>query len=232
MMQSNALGSLRFFTALLMLTVVMCMPLGVSAWAQNHDGHNHGPRKQELKEVPVHELEKKGELPEISIGQPNAKITIVEYASMSCGHCGLFHRDLLPKLKAKYIDTGIARLIVREFPLNYSAMAVAMLARCSGPDKTYDVIATMFKRQSVWLKKGDVHSDLLAIMSEFGLTEDEFNRCLKDETLFHQIKSVRQRAKDVFGINSTPTFFINGKPLSGPVSVEEFDKIIEPMIQR
>ena len=124
----NAFKSLRFLAALLMLTVAMCMQPGVTAWAQKHDGHNHGSAKQELKEVPVGELGKKGELPEISIGQPNAKITIVEYASMSCGHCGLFHRDLLPKLKAKYIDTGIARLIVREFPLDYSAMAVAMYA--------------------------------------------------------------------------------------------------------
>jgi protein-disulfide isomerase len=230
--QSNVRESLRFYAALLILAAALCMPTGIAAWAQSHEGHNHSAAKKELKEVPVRELMKKGELSEISIGQPEAKITIIEYASMSCGHCGLFHRELLPKLKAKYIDTGIARLIVREFPLNYSAMAVSMLARCAGPDKTYDVIATMFERQSAWLRKGDVRGDVLAIMSEFGVTEDGFKRCLNDKALFHQIKAVRQRAVDAFGVNSTPTFFINGKPLVGPMSAEEFDKIIEPMIQK
>jgi len=203
-----------------------------AAWSQGHEGHKHGAGDHALKEVPIEELNKVGPLSEISIGRSDAKITIIEYASMSCGHCGLFHRDLLPKLKAKYIDTGIARLVVREFPLNYVAIAVSLLARCSGPDKTYDVIDTMFERQKQWLKSGDVRGDLRGIMSGFGMTTGTFDACLKNKKLFDQIKAVRQRAIDDFGVKSTPTFFINGKPLVGPRTTDEFDKIIQPMLKK
>lgn len=206
--------------------------LSGAAWAQGHEGHNHGPSGHKLQDVPVEELNKPGPLPEISIGKPDAKVTIIEYASMSCGHCGLFHRELLPKLKSKYIDTGVARLVVREFPLNYTAIAVSMLARCAGSEKTYDVISAMFERQQQWLKRGDVRDDLRGIMSGFGMTKESFDRCMVDKELFHQIKAVRQRAIDAFGVKSTPTFFINGKPLAGPRSIEEFEKIIEPMLKQ
>lgn len=206
--------------------------LSAESQAQGHEGHNHGPNGHKLQDVPVEELNKPGPLPEISIGKADAKITIIEYASMSCGHCGFFHRELLPKLKSKYIDTGVARLVVREFPLNYAAAAVSMLARCAGSEKTYEVISTMFDRQQQWLKRGDVRDDLRGIMSEFGMSEETFKRCLVNKELFHQIKTVRERAIDAFGVKSTPTFFINGKPLAGPRSIEEFEKIIELMLKQ
>lgn len=216
--------------AALVMTLSLVLLSG-GTWAQGHEGHNHGPGGHNLKEVSVEELNKAGPLPEISIGKSDAKITIIEYASMSCGHCGVFHRELLPKLKSKYIDTGIARIVVREFPLNYTAIAVSMLARCAGNDKTYDVIAEMFDRQKEWLRRGDVRDDLRGIMRGFGMTEETFNRCLINKALFHQIKEVRQRAIDAFGVRSTPTFFINGKPLAGPRSIDEFEKIIQPMLE-
>ncbi len=203
-----------------------------TAWAQGHNGHGHGQGVNTLKEIPVEELNKSGALPAISIGRPDAAITIIEYASMTCGHCGFFHRDLLPKLKSKYISTGIARLVVREFPLENTAMAVSMLARCAGPEKTYDVIAAMFDRQRQWLRRGDVYDDLRGIMSEFAMSKENFNRCMKNKELFHQIKAIRQRAMDAFGVKATPTFFINGEPLVGPRTIEEFDKIIQPMIKK
>ena len=212
----------------MVLSLVM---LSGGTWAQGHQGHNHGPGGHDLKEVPVEELNKAGPLPEISIGKSNAKITIIEYASMSCGHCGFFHREILPKLKSKYIDTGIARFVVREFPLNYTAIAVSMLARCAGNDKTYGVIAAMFDRQQQWLRRGDVRDDLRGIMSEFGMTEETFKQCFANKALFHQIKEVRQRAIAAFGVRSTPTFFINGKPLVGPRSIDKFDEIIQPMLK-
>ena len=215
-----------------LVTILSLVLLSGATWAQGHEGHNHGPSGHDLKEAPVEELNKAGPLPEISIGKPDAKITIIEYASMTCGHCGRFHRDLLPKLKSKYINTGIARLVVREFPLNYTAMAVSMLARCVDPEKTYDVIDSMFERQQQWLRRGDVRDDLRGIMREFGMTEEAFKRCLVNQALFQQIKEIRQRAIDAFGVRSTPTFFINGKPLVGPQSIDEFGNIIEPMLKQ
>ncbi len=173
-----------------------------------------------------------GVIAEISIGKADAKITIIEYASMSCGHCGFFHRELLPKLKSKYIDTGVARLVVREFPLNYAAAAVSMLARCAGSEKTYEVISTMFDRQQQWLKRGDVRDDLRGIMSEFGMSEETFKRCLVNKELFHQIKTVRERAIDAFGVKSTPTFFINAKKLNGNHPMSSFRTQIDGLLSQ
>jgi len=217
------------------VTIVSLLTLLVvcgAALAQSHKGHNHRPGGHSLKDIPVQELNKPGSLSEISIGRPDAKITIIEYASMTCGHCGRFHRDLLPQLKAKYIDTGIARLVVREFPLDFTAIAVSMLARCAGPKHTYNVIATMFDRQQQWMRKGDIRNDIQKIMNEFGMSDKAHKRCMVNKELFHQIKAIRQRAIETFGVKSTPTFFINGKPLAGPQSVDEFDRIIQPMLKQ
>ena len=214
------------------ITTVFTLISASSSWAQGHEGHNHGPGDHTLVEVPIEELNRATQLPEISIGQANARITIIEYASMTCGHCGRFHRDLFPSVKAKYIDTGIARLVVREFPLEKLALAVAMLARCVAADKSYDFIATLFARQQLWLQRGDIRPRLVAISREFGMTERKFDKCLKNESLVKKIMADRRSAIEKLGVKSTPTFFINGRPLVGPQSIEEFDLIIQPMLKR
>jgi len=203
--------------------------VGENRSGHGHEGHDHS--KHEIKDASVDELLKPGLLPDVAIGSADAKVTIVEYASMSCGHCGRVHRDVMPAIKKKYIDTGKVRLIIREFPLNYTAMAVAMLARCAGPDNTYGVIDAMFNHQKQWLKRGDMTADIQAIVTEFGVSDEVFKTCIKRKDLFHQIKAVRQRAMDKFGVKSTPTFFINGKALVGPTKLEEFDAVIEPMLK-
>ena len=198
----------------------------------NHDGHNHDRPAREIKDVPEVELNKPSELPDVFIGKSDAKITIIEYASITCGACGNFHRKLLPEVKKKYIDTGIARLIVREFPLENVAAVAAMIARCTGGENTYNAVSTMFDRQQQWLRGDDVREGLLAIAKEYGLTEKGFDQCLADKALLKKIANIRSRAHKVFGVRSTPTFFINGKGLVGPRTVADFDKIIEPMLKQ
>ncbi len=212
--------------------VLSLVLLSGETWAQGHEGHNHGPSGHNLKEVPLQELNKPGSLQDISIGKSDAKIIIIEYASMTCGHCGRFHRDLLPKLKSKYIDTGLARLIVREFPLEKVALGVSLLPRCVSPGKRYDFVAALFDRQQWWLQRGNVRPKLLVMSKEFGMTKRAFEECLSNELLVERILSGRKRAIEEFGVKSTPTFFINGKPLAGPQSIEEFDEIIEPMLKQ
>ena len=212
------------------LILITLLATSSASWAQGHEGHKHEAGGT-LKEIPVEELNKAGALPEISIGKPNAQITIIEYASMTCGHCGRFHRDLLPQVKAKYIDTGAARLLVREFPLGKVALAASMLPRCVSSDKSYDFIETLFARQQLWLQKGNIRPRLVRISKEFGMTESTLDSCLQDDSLVEKVMSSRQRAVEEFGVKSTPTFFINGKPLVGPQSIVEFDKIIQPMLK-
>ena len=204
---------------------------GPAASAPSPDkGGNKAP--EPAKEVPVEKLMAPGLLPDVSIGKPDAPITIVEYASLTCGHCGHFHRELLPKLKAKYIDKGIVRLIVREFPLENFALAAAIVARCTEPAKTYEATRALFVRQKTWMTAKNPRAALLAIGKEFGLSEAKFDACLDDKALIKKIIDSRENANKAFGVDATPTFFINGKRLVGPSVVDEFDTIIAPLLKK
>ena len=175
---------------------------------------------------------KPGPLPELQIGEAKAPVTIVEYASMTCGHCASFHNTIYPALKAKYIDTGKVRLIMREFPLDDRATGAAMLARCAGEGKTFPLISALFAKQEEWafVPKENFVPELSKIARQAGFTEDSLRTCLRDQALMDKILTVRRRAADEFGVNSTPTFFINGKRLAGG-SLEDFDKAIEPLLK-
>ncbi len=187
------------------------------------------PRKGPA-EVSVEELMKAGPLPDMVIGHADAPITIVEYASMTCGHCANFHNTVYPDLKKKYIDTGKAKLILREFPLDNLAAAASMLARCAGGDKSYDLIAKLFKEQEAWaFGKGNPVPALFKAVEGSGFTKESFDKCLTDQKLLDGITATRDRANKAFGVTSTPTFFINGKRLDNS-SLEGFDRAIEPLL--
>lgn len=179
-------------------------------------------------EIPVEDLMKAtGELPDIVIGKPDAKVTIVEYASLSCGHCRDFHKKVLPDLTTKYLDTGKARLVMRDHPGNDRAVAGAMLARCISPDKAPALISALFLTQEQWaFVKESPLPKLLEIAKQAGFTEETFNKCLSDDKLLKTINGNFENALNKFGVRATPTFFINGKRLQGGPSMESFDKAI------
>ena len=183
--------------------------------------------------VSVDELLKPGDLPDIVIGKADAPIAIVEYASMTCPHCAAFHNTVLPPLKTKYIDTGKARLIFREYPLDDRAMAASMLARCVGGEGPAGFIGELFKRQESWaFAPGNlVVAKLFETAKQAGFTQASFDKCLTDQKLLDQISAIRKRASEKFTISSTPTFFINGTRLGG-VSMADFEKVIEPLLPK
>jgi protein-disulfide isomerase len=181
-------------------------------------------------QVAVDEL-MKTDLPDIVVGKADAPVTIVEYASMTCGHCAAFHNSVYPKLKAKYIDTGKARLVFREFPLDNVALAVSMLARCVGGEGPASFVSEMFKRQNEWVvANANPVPRLFEMSRQMGFTQASFDKCLTDQKLLEQIEAGRKRASEKFGVNSTPTFFINGKRLQGG-SLADFEKVIEPLLK-
>lgn len=194
-------------------------------------GPGFAQRANAPAEVPVEELMKPGVLPELSIGPKDAKVTVVEYASMTCGHCMNFHTKVFPELKTKYVDTGKVQFIFREFPLDPRAFAASMLARCAGGDKTLPMIGALFERQADWAHiKENPTPKLFEIAKQAGFTEESFNKCLTDQKLLEQLTAVHARANEVFGVNATPTFFINGKRLQAAPVVEEFSKVIDPLL--
>jgi protein-disulfide isomerase len=183
-------------------------------------------------EVPVDELMQPGPLPELTLGKADAPVTIVEYASMTCGHCAAFHNTVFPKLKEKYVDTGKVRFIMREFPLDNLAAAASMLARCAGGDKTYPMIEVLFQKQDQWaFVRGNPVPELFKLAKQAGFTQESFDKCLTDQKLLDDVTSIRTRGADKFGVNSTPTFFINGKRLEGAPTVESFDKALDPLLK-
>lgn len=179
--------------------------------------------------VSVVELMAEPATKDLWIGKPDAPVTIVEYASLTCGHCAHFHEGTWPTLKSKYIDTGKARFVLRDFPLDPLAAAGSMLARCAGDDKRQAVVDLLFANQAKWLvdKPLDPMRDLL---KQAGFTQESFDACLKNQTLYDAVIKTREAASEKFGINSTPTFFINGKLQRGAMTVAELEKILDPLL--
>jgi protein-disulfide isomerase len=177
--------------------------------------------------VPVADLLAPGALPDSWIGSKDAPITIVEYASMTCPHCAAFHAETWPALKSKYIDTGKARFVLREFPLDPLATAGFMLARCAGPDKRNAVTDLLFDQQKNWAFVDKPVDALAATVRQAGINQAQFEACLKDQNLYSQVNQMRDQASSKFNIQATPTFFINGRKYTGELSVAQVDKDIE-----
>ena len=176
------------------------------------------------------ELAVAGPLGDVWLGKDDAKVTIIEYASMTCPHCAHFHTETFPALKSKYIDSGKVRFTLREFPFDPLATAAFMLSRCNGNDKYYPMVDLLFSQQKTWSGAPKPAEALLSVVRQAGFTQESFESCLKNQSIYDAVNSVRERGEKVFGVDSTPTFFINGQKSSGSLSIEELDKILAPLV--
>lgn len=169
-------------------------------------------------------------LPDMVLGEENAPVTIVEYASMTCGHCANFHINTLPVIKEKYIETGKVRLILREFPFDPRSAAAFMLARCAPNGAYFPMVEVLFKQQPTWVQAENARAPLENIAKLAGFTQESFAACLTDQKLLDDVNKVRVRASEEFGVNATPTFFINGKKYPGALTIEQMSAIIDPLL--
>jgi protein-disulfide isomerase len=171
-----------------------------------------------------------GALPdEMSLGSPTAKVTMIEYASVACPHCARWNNEVFPAFKAKYIDTGRVRYVAREALTGDPAVAAAgfLTARCAGKDKYFQVVDAIYRAQAQMETSGQPHAVLLTIARSAGLTDAQFEACIRDEG---QLKALEARwdgymTKDK--INGTPTFVVNGKVYDkGEMSLAELDAAV------
>src|SRR5512142_1624367 len=172
-------------------------------------------------------------LPDMALGPANAPVTITEFASMTCPHCAAFNEQVFPKIKKEYIDTGKVKYIFREFPLDIKAAAGSMLSRCIAKDdapKYFAVTDMLFRQQNDWVVKNTTET-LTRIGKQAGLTQQQVETCLKDQSLLDKIAADQKYASDVLKVDSTPTFFINGEKIKGETSIEEFEKKINPLLK-
>jgi protein-disulfide isomerase len=171
-------------------------------------------------------------LPDMALGPADAKVTITEFASMTCPHCAAFNADVFPKLKSEYIDTGKIRYIFREYPLDVKATAGSMLARCianGDPGKYFAVVDLLFRQQADWVMKNTTDT-LIRIGKQAGFSQDQVEKCLSDSDLLNKIGADQAYGTTVLKVDSTPTFFVNGERLKGETSLEEFKKKIDPLL--
>ena len=156
------------------------------------------------------------------LGDPNAPITLIEYASLTCPHCAQFNVAVLPELKKKWIDTGKVKLVYRDFPLDQTALKAAQLAECAGKDKYFGVIDMTFESQPKWATASDPIADLAKSLRIAGMGDSEVKACLANDAVANGVVA-DYRGGETLGVNSTPTLFVNGQEFKGARTVEEMD---------
>lgn len=197
---------------ILTLAVILMAGLGAEARAQGASSGAADPRLQDMV-----------------IGKADAKITIIEYASLTCPHCATFHAEILPVLKTDYIDTGKAKLIFRDFPLDNLAFAGAILARCGGPARYFTFLNVLFAQQRQWATASDPKAALTQIARLGGISAEQFDACLADKALGDYILNSRLEGNQKFNVNSTPTLIINGKTEAGVPTLDELRKKLDAL---
>tara|TARA_Y100001934_G_scaffold274493_1_gene366979 strand:- start:506 stop:1117 length:612 start_codon:yes stop_codon:yes gene_type:complete len=160
-------------------------------------------------------LDVDAQLKDVVIGDPKAPNTIIEYFSLTCGHCANFHANVLPKIKKNLIDTGKAKFIARDFPLNRLAVLAHMMTRCAPRNRHQPYLDTLFHNFDRWTRSSDPVTALKQIARLGGMGSDEFDACLRNEKLFQAIRKKQDEHAKKFAVDSTPTIIVNGEKVDG-----------------
>ena len=167
----------------------------------------------------------------LSIGNPDAKVTVKVFSSLTCPHCATFHTSIFNKLKKEYIDEGLVRFEHHAFPLDLAALNAEVVVRCQTNNETkFKLLEEIYNKQTFWAVGSDINkiNDLIKkVGSDFDLTEEKMNACLENSNVQDKILNERIEAQKKYKIESTPTIFINEKKYSDKIDYKKFKKIIE-----
>lgn len=162
------------------------------------------------------------------LGEADAPITIIEYASLTCGHCARFHTETLPEVKKQWIETGKARLVYRHFPLDRLALIAAVAADCLKSDKAFFAyIGTLFQEQGTWARAEDPVSALAQRAALAGLDRAQFDACVNDQAATDALLNRVIASRDTYGIEATPTLIVNERKVEGALPYDEFAEVLE-----
>lgn len=164
---------------------------------------------------------------DVATGAEDAPVTIVEYASLTCPHCATFHKTTYQELKEAYVDTGKARFIYRDYPLNQAALFATMIARCGGEDRYLGFIDLFLRQQSSWGTSEDVVGALKAAAKVGGLDEDTIDACLKDVELGQSVIDRARASQSRFNVTSTPSLVIDGELYKGRLEIKAISSAID-----
>jgi protein-disulfide isomerase len=205
------------------------IPIAVAAALFGCGGGAAGPTPPIDKATyvpPAQELMAPGPLGERVLGKVTAPVTVIEYVSLTCPHCANFHKDLFPRMKKEFIDTGKVRYIVREFPIGRTAGTAAIVNRCAPEDKYFFLLGQFLTRQPEWVSQEVRPDAIYAVAKASGMSRETFDKCLSNQPIIEGLTEVKQRGRQ-FGVIGTPTFFINGRKAQGAVTYDEIKTMIE-----
>jgi protein-disulfide isomerase len=172
-------------------------------------------------------------LPDMSLGSPNAPVTIIEYSSMTCSHCAVFEQNTFPMIKSRYIDTGQVRFVFREYPIDDNAFGASMMARCianDDPGRYFGAVDSFFRQEDQLVH--NAMNTLRWVGSQSGLSDSEINNCLNDQDLYQKLAADRKIAMDMVKVDAAPTFFVNGRKYTGNMPADQMDGIIRSALRR
>ena len=161
------------------------------------------------------------------LGDPDAPVTIIEYSSLTCPHCAAFHTGTLPAIKERFIETGQAKIVYRDFPLDQNALNAAVIAHCAGDGRYFAFLEAMFASQERWARSSNPTESLLQLAGLGGMPREQAEACLADDAMLDAVLQMRLDGQAEYSVSSTPTFIINGETVSGNRSVDEFATVIE-----
>ena len=164
------------------------------------------------------------------MGDENAPVTMIEYASLTCPHCASFHNEVLPEIKEKLIDTGKLKLIYRDYPLDGVALRAAAIAQCAGEDRYFGVLGMLFKSQMTWARSQDPVASSKEVVRFAGMTGDAVDACIADQELIDGIVGSRMTGEQEFNVSSTPSFILDGDLIEGSREAELFIEKVEDLI--
>ena len=171
-------------------------------------------------------------LSERILGNSDAKVTMIEYASMTCPHCANFHTKTFPAIKKEYIVTGKIKFIYRDFPLDQFALAAAMMARCSAKERYFGVIDVIFRTQREWGRNPNPRKALEQIGKIVGVSESTYEACVTDKVVHDGIMKMRNDAVEKYKVRTTPTFVVNEKKINGGLPLEELRKVLDAAVAK
>ena len=182
------------------------------------------PGKRQIIENPtMAQVMQPGPLPERALGRPDAPLTVVKYASMTCPYCRQFQTKTFPLLKKRYIDTGRLRFVLREFPIGFQSGAATIALRCAPADQYFAVYDALMKKQSQWISQEVRREPIWKIVRKYGLKRAEFDACYENKALVANLNAIKERGRTL-GVIGTPNFFVNGKLYKRVLTMTDFDR--------
>jgi protein-disulfide isomerase len=167
---------------------------------------------------------------ERSIGSPDAPVTVIEFHSLTCGNCARFHNDIFPRIKAEFVDTGLVRFVLRDFPLDRVALEAAVMIHCAGPERFEPLVSMVYAQKEAWAHSPDPRAALRRYAGLAGLGASALEACWSDPAFARAVVQMRLDAEREHGVSATPSFLIGGRLHRGVLTFEQFAQLVRPLL--